>query len=333
MTNITYSIWTKSLLFASLLAACSSTRGAELVDVRRIWDAAPHNAFTDLLWHDGAWWCVFREGAAHVSPDGALRVLTSPDGETWTSAALLTADDADLRDAKIAVAPDGRLMLAGAGAWHNPDEPRRGRATHQSFLWYSRDGRNWGEAIPIGEPNYWIWRVTWHMDVAYGVGYSVGEQKEVRLYRSADGRTFEPIAARLYAEGYPNEASLLFQEDGSCLCLLRRDDDDGAARLGVAAAPYAEWTWRNPGVRIGGPQLIELPSGDVVVAGRDYVGTARTKLWRLDVETGRLKELLTFPSGGDCSYPGLVWRDDLLWVSYYSSHDGKTSIYLARVKL
>ena len=35
----------------------------------------------------------------------------------------------------------------------------------------------------------------------------------------------------------------------------------------------------------------------------------------------------------DTSYPGLVWHEGQLWVSYYSSHEGKTSIYLARVRL
>ena len=39
------------------------------------------------------------------------------------------------------------------------------------------------------------------------------------------------------------------------------------------------------------------------------------------------------PSAGDNSYPGLVLHEDVLWVSYYSSHDGKTSIYLAKLKL
>ena len=51
--------------------------------------------------------------------------------------------------------------------------------------------------------------------------------------------------------------------------------------------------------------------------------------------------MLTLPGGGDCSYPGMiwhdyrgmVWHDDLLWMSYYSSHEGKTSIYLAKIKI
>ena len=38
-------------------------------------------------------------------------------------------------------------------------------------------------------------------------------------------------------------------------------------------------------------------------------------------------------SGGDTSYAGLVWHDEVLWISYYSSHEGKTSIYLAKVKI
>ena len=54
-------------------------------------------------------------------------------------------------------------------------------------------------------------------------------------------------------------------------------------------------------------------------------------MW-LDPEEGELTEILKLPSGGDCSYPGLVWHNNLLWVSYYSSHEGKTSIYLATVK-
>jgi hypothetical protein len=51
----------------------------------------------------------------------------------------------------------------------------------------------------------------------------------------------------------------------------------------------------------------------------------------LDVEKSIIEPILRLPSGGDTSYPGLVWHDNLLWVSYYSSHEGKTNIYLAKV--
>ena len=48
---------------------------------------------------------------------------------------------------------------------------------------------------------------------------------------------------------------------------------------------------------------------------------------------GKLTEALKLPSGGDTSYAGLVWHDGLLWISYYSSHEGKTNIYLAKVRI
>jgi hypothetical protein len=64
---------------------------------------------------------------------------------------------------------------------------------------------------------------------------------------------------------------------------------------------------------------------------RSYPGGAKTVLARMSNET--YEPVLTFPSGGDTSYAGLVWHDGLLWVSYYSSHEGKSSIYLARVRL
>jgi hypothetical protein len=49
--------------------------------------------------------------------------------------------------------------------------------------------------------------------------------------------------------------------------------------------------------------------------------------------TGILTEALALPSGGDTSYAGMVIKDGILWVSYYSSHEGKTSVYLATVKV
>src|SRR6266436_4724344 len=73
------------LLFAFVIP-CSHARASEpakIVEVKKIWDRAPHNAFTDLVRFKDRWFCVFREGTAHVSPDGALRVITSQDGNAW----------------------------------------------------------------------------------------------------------------------------------------------------------------------------------------------------------------------------------------------------------
>lgn len=299
------------------------------MDVRRIWDEAPHSAFTDLVRHRDRWWCVFREGARHVSPDGALRVITSADGHVWESAALLTSPTSDLRDAKITVTPGGQLMLSGAEALNQP-----AGHTHQSLTWFSDDGRTWNHSHPVGDPDFWLWRVTWHKDRAYGFGYGCRpENRSLRLYATRDGCRFDTVVKSAFDQGYPNETSLVFLPDDTCYCLLRRDGKPDTAQLGRARPPYTDWTWRDLGVAIGGPHMIRLPDGRLVAVVRRYDGRTRTSLHWLDPDQARLTEFLVLPSGGDTSYAGLVWHDGLLWVSYYSSHEQKTSIYLARVAL
>jgi len=313
------------LLAEGMLSAADS---AQLVEVRKIWDQAPHNAFTDLVRFQDRWFCVFREGRAHVSPDGALRVITSRDGRTWESSALLTSPTSDLRDAKLTVTPGGELMLAGAEAISEGSTK-----THQSLAWFSRDGQNWGERGEIGDRNFWLWRVTWHQGTAYSIGYGCGpEEGTIRLYQSRDGRRFDTLVKQLSPTGYPNETSLVFSGE-TALCLLRQDGTSPNALLGSAQPPYTDWAWRDLGVRIGGPHLLPLPDGRFVAAVRLHDGGVRTALAWLDTQSGRLTEFLKLPSGGDTSYAGLVWHEGLLWVSYYSSHEGRTAIYLASVKL
>ncbi|HPD29783.1 MAG TPA: hypothetical protein PLL20_07300 [Phycisphaerae bacterium] len=94
----------------------------EIVSVKRIWDAAPHNAFTDLIRFQDKWYCTFREGEGHVGGDGKLRVLESVDGDKWSSAALLTEEGVDLRDPKLSITADGRLMMVAGGSIYKGKE-------------------------------------------------------------------------------------------------------------------------------------------------------------------------------------------------------------------
>jgi len=315
-----------SVLILSVLCAVSAC--AEILEARKIWDSAPHNAFTDLTRFSDQWFCVFREGKAHVSPDGAIRVLRSVDGKTWSSAALLTSTNADLRDPKIVVTPKNELMLTAAGALH-----RGARHNHQTYVRFSNDGTNWTAPSPIGDADMWLWRVTWHEGTAYSVGYDTSGELFVRLYASNDGKAFKTVVPKLLEEGYPNESSIIFGPDKTALCLLRRDGNPATGKLGVARPPYTSWEWKDVGMKIGGPHMLRLPDGRLIACVRLYDGAVRTSLAWIDRTTGKLTEFQKLPSGGDSSYAGLVWHDNLLWVSYYSSHEGKTSIYFAKVKL
>lgn len=300
-----------------------------LVSVDRIWDRAPHNAFTDLLFHNGRWLCVFREGSRHVSSDGSLRVITSQDGQHWTSLARVTDPVEDLRDAKISVTPDGRLMLNGAGM--QADQPIR----YHSMVWFSSDGgETWTEAAKIGDPGFWLWRAHWHKGFCYSMGYETNRDRDIRtarFYRSRDGIDYEPLIPTVNIENGVGEDKILFDGDDSALCLFRHETGDRMAFLGRSEPPYDQWSWKRLNKRIGGPNMIRLPDGRIIAASRLYKGGTRTSLSWLDPDKGTLTECLKLPSGGDTSYAGMVWKDDMLWISYYSSHEEKTCIYLAKV--
>jgi hypothetical protein len=320
-----------ALLLLAGFAAGQPVSELQLLEVRKIWDEAPHNAFTDLIRFNNQWFCVFREGENHVSPDGALRVITSKDGIRWESAALVTASDMDLRDAKITQTPEGHLMLSGAGALHDKSEN-----THQSLAWFSENGYSWSKSYPIGDRDFWLWRTTWHNGIAYSMGYGCNKEHLLRLYVSKNGKHFEPIVADLGISGYPNETAIVFSGD-TAYCLLRRDREENSGMLGISLPPYTEWNWKDLGTRIGGPQMIQLPDGRFLAIVRLYGGDgwhpARTSLCWVDARKGTITETLELPSGGDTSYPGMVYNNGILWVSYYSSHEEKTSIYLAKVKI
>ena len=316
-----------------VFAWCEASGGAptaKLAEVRKIWDKAPHNAFTDLIRFKGRWYCAFREGKGHVCDTGKLRVIASPDGQEWKSVALMAWDGGDVRDAKLSVTADGRLMLSGAVRFIKPVKGH----VHQSLVWLSADGEKWGEAHRIGDPNLWMWSATWHKGTGYSIGYSTAGKKLIRLYHTREGKTWNTLADDIFPGGtYANETSLVFTRDDACHCLLRRDSHTATAQLGVAQPPYTQWKWKDLGVRIGGPKMIQLPDGRFLATVRLYDKKVRTGLCWLDAEKGRLHEILTLPSGGDTSYAGMVLHEGLLWISYYSSHEGKTSIYLAKVKI
>ena len=307
-----------------------SAAGPRILSVQRIWSKAPHNAFTDLALFDGNLYSTFREGGDHVSPDGALRVLISPDGQAWRSASRIASAGADLRDPRLTVTPEGRLLLTGAAALSAP----RGGVTHESRAWLSSDGMAWTTGKRVADPNVWLWRTTWHDGVSYGIGYSVDPaDRFVRLYRSADGVSYEVLVDRLLRGGYPNEHGMEVLSDGTMVVLLRRDGEPGSALLGRSAPPYTRWTWSDLGQRIGGPDLLLLPDGRIVAGVRLHGGMVRAALAWLDPRAGTLTEFLSLPSGGDTGYPGLVWHKERLWVSYHSSHEGKTCVYLAQVEI
>ncbi|MCZ4336964.1 sialidase family protein [Shewanella colwelliana] len=303
----------------------------EIISVTKIWDQGEHNAFTDLTAFNGALYCVFREGSAHVSPDGALRILKScDDGETWHSSALITSAEADLRDGKLVVFQQ-QLYLFGGATLHNKSEQNL-----QSYYWQSKDGKHWSSGQGLAGKDEWLWRVTVHEDCLYGVAYHPNEHHGyVALYRSDDGQQYTQLKPRLNQSGYVNESGLVFDCEGKAWCLLRRDplwQTDERALLGEANPPYTSWQWHVLDKRIGGPVNF-IWQGRHFAVVRLYDECVRTSIVEVLPSKAELIECLTLPSGGDTSYAGIIVTEEVLRISYYSSHEGKCAIYFAKVLL
>jgi hypothetical protein len=300
-----------------------------LISVRQIWGSAPHSAFTDLIRFRRRWFCVFREAETHEGSRGRIRIIVSDTGADWGSAALISEKGVDLRDPKLSVMPDGRLMLLAGGTEYQPD----GSKSRQPRVWFSKEGREWTGQHRILSPGDWLWRVTWHGSRAYGVSYTIASPRrwDVTLYSGEDGVEYRKVCA-LSVPGRPNETTLRFTRDGRGQLLVRREGGDAAGWIGQSRPPYVTWKWRSVGRRIGGPNFLILPDGGMWAACRDY-GEAGNRVVVARIGRAGYRPLLELPSGGDCSYAGMVWHGGRLWVSYYSSHEGRARIYLAKVEL
>ena len=301
----------------------AQSREMELISSQKIWDYAPHNAFTDLIRFRGNWYCVLREGESHVGGNGKIRVLTSHRGDQWESVALLEREGIDLRDPKISITPEKKLMLHIGGSIY-VDGKLNG---FKPAVVFSGDGKHWSEMQDININAQWPWRPVWHDGTVYVVSYD----KKASLYCGKNGIKYEWVCD-FNVDGFPTEAAMCFLPGDTLMILLRRDQGNRHAFIGKAVTPYTEWHWKETSWSVGGPALLKISANRVLAAGRCTIdGNVKTVIGNVNLE-GFSPELI-LPSGGDCSYPGLIYHKSRIWMSYYSSHEGKTSVYLAKIRL
>ena len=147
-------------------------------------------------------------------------MIESTNGYSWTTAALLSGTG-DLRDPKITVTPDNRLEVIAGDASQGTLE------TIQSAAWFSSNGTNWGSETPIGDYNYFMWRLVWHNGVGYGVSYGditgTDAAMTTRLSTTTDGTHFTTTVPQLNPAGQvADEAGLTFLPNGTAVSLVRR---------------------------------------------------------------------------------------------------------------
>jgi hypothetical protein len=329
-----------SVLLLILFTGCAANRVSKIsnkIEVEKIWDQAPHSAFTDLIRFNNSFYCTFREGPSHVSgPRGNARILTSADGNNWESMASFKIDGLDVRDPKLSITPDKRLMVL-----IDVETYKDGKVdTRKPYMSYSdKNGENFSQPLASGvDPKIavksdWVWRVTWNKGVAYAINYQPGA---IYLVKSTDGKYFENVS-KIDVDGSPNESTIRFDANGKMYVMIRREGGDKMGVLAKSVYPYTSWSFNKMNKRLGGPDFLFLNDTTLCIGSRLYeqkdVAIKRYTAVFLSSLDGQIYKTIKLPSGGDTSYPGMLVYKNKLWFSYYSSHEGKTSIYLAKIPL
>lgn len=313
---------------------------AKVISVDKIWDKATHSALPDLVRYHNKWFCVLRESDKHVyGENGTIRLLMSRDAVVWEDVHYFVVEGIDLRDPRLCVMPDGRLQLLVAGSVYDQKEFK----SRQTLVSFSSNGTDWDPFQPIIEENEWLWRLTWHNNHAYGVSYCDYHPENpnapwtVKLYEGDEtGLNFHEIH-RWKMRGYPNEATVRVLDSEEMVILLRRDNMDREhAWIGTSKKPYNKWSWKETSYCFGGPNFITLDKDRWLAGGRisavtPYGTFHKTALCQMSRDDLRI--LTVLPSDGDNSYPAMVFYRDILWFCYYSSHEGDTAVYLARIAI
>ena len=221
---------------------------------------------------------------------------TSSDATRWESIALVREEGIDLRDPKLTVTPDDRLMIVAGGSVYD-GMTLVGRQPRVAF---SKDGREWTPPRRVLSEGEWLWRVTWHEGRCYGVTYNASMRGtdearaaaasgtappgpadwKLKLVASHDGLEYDVIT-HLDVPGHPNETTLRFLRGGEMIALVRREGGNRFGWIGSSRAPYTDWSWKETTHRLGGPNFIVLPDGTLWAAGRSYPGGAKTVLARM----------------------------------------------------
>ena len=337
-------------LAVSAVASAADEPAAKLDWMQKAHGDGRHNSFTDLIRWQGHYYLCFRHGASHGSMDGEIRILRSVDMKDWQPCATLRTLGDD-RDPHFVSTEDTLLVYFGVWSLVHPEghgTPTRGSV--RSHFASTQDGQTWSEVRGVYEPGWWLWRVVRHEGLFYSVGYTAirptPSQREGRLLVSDDGLEWSLVSV-VTRDRMPTESDIWFDGTGAIHLIMRMQDKVNEAFVWRSDPPFEQWDGHSVGAVIHSPALARW--GDrFFVAGRGVQdGKWVTRLWEL--VDGQAHELLTLPSGGDTSYPGLLVdpatanaEAPTLFISWYSQHERESepdatantaSVYVGRITI
>ncbi len=334
-------IFALSLFVIIQIANTPGLLGQDPIVIKKIYDAAPYSSCPDIAYFRDKLFIAFREGASapgeKAGDHGKIRILSSNDSEYWEPVALIEIKGLDLRDPKLAVTSKNKLLILMDGA-----KVDNGKLIEFKTYYSISDGA--GKKFSMPEPVEYVnfdgnfkrlWRLSWHDKTGYGVAYSVDEngmtdQSQAWLVKTGKGIELEMISD-LKADGAPNKATIGFAARDEMMMLLRRDSEDKSGLFGKSKPPYTEWSWEKLNFSLFAPDFELIPINKIVIGMRMIDENGAYVALMLGKEDLNFHEIMRLTSGGDTGCPGMVSIGGYIWMTFHSSHQGKTAIYFTKI--
>ena len=318
-----------------------------------------HNSNTDLIYHDGYFYCIHAQTKWHLFDDnGYLLIRRSRDAKTWQDIAQLVVAGKDVRDPKFAVIKKNLFVFFLVNDTFDP-------SPHTTYCSFTQDGLNWSipkeltaitvyhrtqkgvQKVTQGGWNLWrpktrdnkIWYVIASgkkpLLLPTGQPAHTDVSSITVLLSSTDGFVWREVSEVYTAYGN-GEPELEFLPDGSIIATLRCGslgtggyefgNPTGNTIIAVSSKPYVKWSYAHSFItRLDGATLFSI-KGRVFAAGRNHLGprfdlgnhVAKKRTAIYEVLPDRLIHVFDLPSNGDTAYTGVVVKNGLVYVSYYT---------------
>ena len=288
-----------------------------------------HLSFPDLVYFNNMWYVVYRESDGHIGTYSIIKVLKSKDFDKWEEIFSYELSGWDLRDPKFSLNQSyNKLYLH----FHSTTFKNYGVQRENLYIEYNQQINNFSKeeadikkiVVPTNYENIWLWRPEWNNGVLYCIGYNPNIIKGVVLFTYPTITATNPNITPLLDHLGATEGTIRFNND-QVYCLIRRNSND--AILGeYNIKKTSDFSWNNiiSLYDFGGPNMV-LSDDFIFLGGRknDSLFIGRLKL---KDSNNSIEELEKLPSMGDCSYPGMVLFNNMLYIAYYTQKDNGYAI-------
>lgn len=324
MSKKTYRLGLCGILLLLIFLTSAAIKGPSS---KLIWKGDTHAAFTTLVYYNNYLYCAFRNANQHADTDGKdngkICIIRSKDGDEWESFLTVKVSDYDLRDPQLSVTPSGELLLLTEKVQY-----KEGHAVNRNTaVTFIKEDCSFTPISSIHFDTYnnwnWIWNIEWIDGIAYGFCYI----PFFGLVKSEDGINYE-LVEKIHLDGNPSEASVAKLDKNHLLAIVRRDS---LAALGIYNLTDKQWRWKNCDEMIGCPKIIKAKRNFLVV-GRSYKYGLQTTLYKFSKNKQELVPIERIQGDKDCSYPGIVYKNRKLCISYHKGDAKSSNIYLTSLK-